>query len=251
MGGFNHIFVKLGFALCSLFLISCSHTIEFPTSRFAVPFVSPDSLKGNVNANISDPASITVATNLDGNPPTHGPVSVNTDNVDDLSDLISADTFSVGIELTILGPVEIFYDSKMAGLRWQVLGHGGGPGTWVASIQGGATSFEETTNQSDYSASSKVKSTQKGLSIGRQGEKVLGYVSYLEEDHSVETSISNSNGAFGPYDDSGKHKIYSIGMSTYSSHFLIGLEYSYANIEWETDVSDVHESLGLRLGFAW
>ncbi|MEC9282348.1 MAG: hypothetical protein VX642_06525 [Bdellovibrionota bacterium] len=251
MERFGRLLVKFSFCCFCLILISCSHTIEFPTSRFAVPYVATDSLKGNVNVHISDPASITVATNLDGNPPTHGPVSINTDGVDDITDLISADGIGIGVELAIAGPLEIFYDTKMAGLRWQVLGHGGGAGTWVASIQGGLTGFEETTSQSDYSASSKVKSTQKGISVGRQGERVLGYVSYLEETHSVETNISNSNGSFGPYDDSGKHKIYSVGMSTYSSHFLIGIEYSYANIEWDTNISDVHEAVGLRVGFAW
>ena len=161
---------------------------------------------------------VTVVKDINTNPPDRSAVEINKDA--DYGDLVLANNIGFDASLTLGKGVEFYLDSNLAGLRWQFLNNGNSNQVWTAAVLGAIGSKDKTTSQSDSTSSSEAKSdvdsSQVGLSVGYKFTGFVPYVSYIHETHKVSTTVTNSHGNFGPYEDNGVHDYYSIGISTHS-----------------------------------
>lgn len=246
--------MKKIFALPLLFVLalctSCSHTVDFPTGHFAVPYVSENRFGGSFSGSSAQSTAITFIEDYETTPPTRGTVQINKDV--DFADFLLVDDIGVEIDLS-LGtlPVEYFKAGGVSGLRWQVIGHGSGKDHLVASIQAGVGSFSSSSSKSTASVSSKVNTNQMGASVGYKKEDMIIYVSHLKNDHKVDTTVVNASTTYDGYQDTGVHTTTAIGLSTYAKGFLMSLEYNNTNIEWNSSVTDTQGNWGFRLGYSW
>lgn len=230
--------------------VSCSHTVDFKTSHFAVPHVNENNWGGSVSASVGAPSKITFVDDISTNPPTRNGLGINEDV--DLGTLLLLDTIFVEAELGLGSTgVELFHEKGVNGLRWQFWGFGGGKNHWVATVQAGAGSFsDKTTENTDY-ANTKITSRQKGMSIGYKSEKTIAYASYIKNEHSGSTDVVSSNGTFGPYSDEGTHQHYALGVSTYGPGLILGVEYNYVQLDWEGVTRENQETVAARIGYSW
>ncbi|WP_374074759.1 hypothetical protein [Bdellovibrio bacteriovorus] len=243
-----------GFALLVL-LSGCSHTINFRASHFAVPVTGENQWSGHVAAVGTAVTKITVVNNIETNPPTRDNLKVNDDV--DIGDLMMIHSVGIDASLTILKSLDITLDNSLFGLRYQFLNHGAGPQNWVASIQGAygqrdSSTSEGTSGGTTAEAKSKVTTSQAGISLGYKLEKIVPYISYIYESHEVKTDVTNTHGAFGPYNDKGIHQYYGIGLASHGKGLVYGIEYNRINIDWDRAINhEPQDALGIKFGFAW
>jgi hypothetical protein len=230
--------------------ISCSHTVDFKTSHFAVPHVDEGNWGGSISTSVGAPSKITFVDDISTNPPTRNGIGINEDV--DLGTLLLLDTIFIEAELGLgSSSFELFHEKGINGLRWQFWGFGSGKNQWVATVQGGAGSFSDQTTENTDTANTKITSMQKGMSIGYKTEKSIIYVSYIKNEHSGSTDVVNTNGSFGPYEDEGVHQHYGIGVSTYGPGILLGVEYNFIQLDWDGVSRKNQETVAARIGYSW
>lgn len=246
---------KLFFAVVvANFMTGCAQTVDLRASHFAVPTVGDRSFSGHANLAAVSKTRVRLVENYQSNPPVDGEVKINEDA--SVSDFIfPVSNLSLDLRLALAAGAELYSQGSKVGLRWQVLNHGAGDHKWVAAIQGASGSFRSTTSvgssPSTSEASSQVKTTQGGFSLGYRFQEVTPYVSYIYENHEATTDVKNPNGTFGPYLDSGYHQYISIGLTSSGTGFSFGLEVSSVMIAWSGGVTAHQSSTGARLGWSW
>lgn len=235
--------------LFGLLAAGCTHTINLRSSHFAVPVVSEKQWSGYFEGVGTAVTKVTLVNDLTTNPPDRTDVKINADV--DAADIFMVNNISVDAGVSIFPALELYFGGALTGLRWQFLNPGASVGTWVAALQGSYGSSNVSTTNGDAEAKSKVNTTQGGLSIGYITAQVVPYFSYIYENHSVTTDVTNTSGSFGPYSDSGLHKYYSLGISSYQRGFSYALEYSLIDISWDRSEHTSQNALGFKLGYAW
>lgn len=247
----------IGLLLSTVYLAACSHTVDFRSSRFAVPHVKENQWQGSVTFGVADSTKITLISDRESNPPGRT-ISVNQDvSYESLIEtLFTFDKYGILFDITLFPQVEFFGDDQgLYGLRWQFLGNGSATNVFVASLQGGIGSFTESTgSELDATpdlAKSDISTTETGLSVGYKWDKAIGYVSYLQDKHTAKSTVTNTHGTFGSYTDKGNHNIISVGISSHSSAFMFGVEYNLLDIAWNGLPSEKQESFGFRAGYSW
>lgn len=244
---------KLLFAMGSLFLCSCSHSLKFVNNHFAVPITAENTWGGHVSATAAGVTSVTVVNDITSEPPRRDEVLINTD--------ISADnavvfwTLGLNGSLGLFPSVEVFYNMGTWGLRWQFLNHGLTPDQWVAATQVGYSSNEQSTtvsgNSGSDSAKSEIKSKQAAISVGYRFAEVVPYMSYVYNAHDVTTNVRNAGGAFGPYEDKGVHQSLSWGVTSYKRGLDFGAEATLTKIDWDRSSESGKFTIGGKMGYAW
>lgn len=238
-----------------MMLSACSHTINLRANHFASPVVADNQWGGHMAGAVTGNTTIALVNNFTSNPPIRTTVEVNK-NID-ATDLLMLNNIGFDASISFLPSLELYVDSSLYGLRWQFLNHGPTTDNIVASIQGAYGTKSKTSSESDSNgavtaeAKSDVTTTQYGGSIGYRFAKVAPYLSYIRENHKVKTTVTNSGTTFGPYDDSGAHDYFSVGMTTVGQGFELALEYSMININWDRASKAYQNSFGAKIGFAW
>lgn len=237
------------------FAAACSHSIKIKGARFVSPVVADKQWGGFASVSGSADTRITLVDDIDNNPPTRGPARINQDA--DAGDLLGLNFVGFEAGLSVYKSVELYLDNATLGARWQLLNHAGGANPWVATVQVGyasgsqGSSYETESNSSK--ATSDIKRQQGGLSVGRKmSGHVLPYASYLYESYDVETSVTNSGGSFGPYEDKGHHQYLALGLMSHKTGFLWAVEYNHILIDWaRATTNETQNVIGFRLGGTW
>lgn len=240
----------------ALFAFSaCTHTIKFRTSHFALPITAEHQWGGQVAASSSSVTAVTLVNDFTSNPPTRTKVRVNEDA--DAEDVFFLGIFSsVGLHgnLAVLNSLDVFIENSILGLRWQFLNHGSTSETWVAALQGGVGNRSESESIEGggniSSVSSKIRTTQAGISIGYQYAQVVPYISYIQEKHEVTTDIDNQGGTFN-YEDNGTHQHISLGITKKPKDLTYAFELTHTLINWDRGTPTTQNGLAAKLGFAW
>lgn len=242
------LFIFFGFLFSA-----CTHTIEFRTSHFASPVTGENQWNGQIAGVASATTKVTVINDITANPPTRNSVEVNKSV--DVGDVFLVNNIGFDASLSILRSLDIYVDSSLYGLRWQFLNHGSDVDVWVGAIQGAYGERSDSTSNSDSGvtskADSKIKTTQAGISLGYKLASIVPYVSYIQENNEISTSVTNGGGNFGPYVDKGSHRNFSVGLSSHGRGILYAIEYNMINITWERAEDAYQNAAGLKLGFAW
>ena len=239
----------------SLLSMGCSHSIKIKGGRFVAPVTADKQWGGFLSLSAGADTRVRLVDDIDDNPPTRDPVRINQDI--DVGDLFGLNYLGFEAGLSVYKAVEVYLDNSLLGLRWQFLNHGAAAGNWVAALQAGyssgsqGTSYEEESGASK--ASSDIKRAQAGLSVGYKAtESLMPYLSYLHESYDVETKVGNANGAFGPYEDKGKHQYLALGVMRPGAGFLWAIEYNFIFIDWERATErETQDVVAIRLGGSW
>lgn len=243
----------LSFLIVAIFFSSCSHTLDFRASHFAVPITADKQWDGHIALVGSSVTKITVVNDMSANPPVRRDVKINEDV--EIGDFLYFNNLGLDFSLSVLNGLDFYTDNALLGLRYQFLNHNSAPQNWVAAVQiAGGSKSDTTTDEasgSRSSATSDIKTLQGGVSFGYKLEKFVPYFSYLREAHKVSTKVSNNHGSFGDYQDKGKHQYYSIGLASHGKGFVWALEYSYINIKWDRSDRESQSAYAAKLGYAW
>jgi hypothetical protein len=236
-----------------LVLSACTHTINLRANHFATPIVGDNQWSGHVAMVGTASTSVTVINDITSNPPSRTTLVINKDIT--AADLFLINNLGIDASLSVAKSLELYVDSSLLGLRWQLLNHGASTDAWAMAVQGGLGSSSKTTAEGTNpvsSATSKVSTTQAGLSIGYKTAQVVPYISYVHETYEIATSVTNSGGSFGPYTDKGAHDYYSVGISTHGKGFRGAIEYSMININWDRATQQNYQNaVGVKVGGAW
>jgi len=239
-----------------MMLSACSHTINFRANHFATPIVGDTQWSGHLAAAGTSSTNITVVNNYTTNPPIRTSVEVNSNA--DATDLLMLNNVGFDASLSIAKSLEVYLDNALFGLRWQILNHASTGDAWVAALQGAYGTKNKTSSESDNntstvtaSATSDVKSSQVGASVGYKTSGVVPYLSYIHETHDVKTTVTNNNITFGPYDDHGVHDYFSVGLTSAGKGFRVAIEYSMITINWDRADKAYQNAIGGKIGIAW
>jgi len=239
--------------LSAILLSSCNHTINLRANHFATPIVGENVWSGHFAGVATSSTSITVVNDITSNPPNRSSLVINKDI--NAADLFLINNIGVDVSLSVIKSLEVYVESSVLGLRWQILNHGAATDVWTMAIQGGIGSSVKATSEGSNvvsTASSKVTSNQAGVSIGYKSSTVVPYISYVHDTYDVATSVTNGNGSFGPYTDKGTHDTYSVGLTTHGKGFRGAIEYSMINIDWDRATQKNYQNaIGGKLGYAW
>ncbi|WP_291516392.1 hypothetical protein [Bdellovibrio sp. ArHS] len=234
----------------SLFLLNgCSHSLRFRASHFAVPVTGEQPWNGHIAVAGTPTTKVTVVDNISSNPPDRSEVKIN--DALDVTEVLLVGYVGVDASLSVLRSVDVFVDSNLFGLRWQFLNHDAKADAWVSAVHASYGEMKSTTSNNADEAVSKIKTSQGGLSVGYKFAAFVPYVSYIYETHDVSTEVTNSLGAFGPYDDKGTHQYVSVGLSSYRRGLMGAIEYSLIDINWDRAKNEKQNSVAAKLGFAW
>lgn len=236
-----------------LLLISCSHTIDFRASHFAVPVTEEQAWSGHAAAVATGVTKITVVNDMTSNPPGRTGTTVNKDV--NVTDLLGVSNISVDASLHVWRGLELFLDGSLAGARFQFLNHGAKDHVWVGAVHGAyaerTSSSSSTSSGVESKASCKVKTSQAGISVGYKFNAIVPYFAYIHEAHEVSTTVTNGHGSFGPYPDLGAHDYYSIGLTSHGRGLRYAIEYSMIQIDWDRSDRAYQNAVGAKVGFAW
>lgn len=247
--------------LALIFLVStlsaCSHTIKFRASHFAIPITSEKQWGGQLAISGTSVTAVTLVNDYTSNPPVRDTVRINSSTDLDVDDALFGGAFStLGLDgnLSLLNSLDLYLENSIFGLRWQFLNHGKSEETWVAALQLGVGNRSESqsndTSGTTASVASKIHTTQTGITVGYQFEKVVPYFSYVQERHAVTTDIDNIGGNFS-YNDSGTHECYAIGLTKKMKDLTYAFEYTHLNIDWNRAKKETQGAVGAKIGFAW
>ena len=244
---------SLAYISLVVLLSSCSHTINFRASHFAVPITGENQWDGHVAIVGSSVTKVTVVNDTSANPPRRDSILINSDV--DAGDLVAANNVGVDLSLSVLKSLDVYLDNSLLGLRWQFLNHSAKSDVWVASVQGAygtkSTSTSTTYGNDSADSDSDVKTQQVGASVGYKLARVVPYISYIHETHDVSTKVNNNHGDFGPYSDKGTHAYTTVGVSSHGKGLVYAVEYNFITIDWDRSKRDYQNAVGIKLGFAW
>lgn len=239
------------FVSCVLMTACSSHSIKLKGTHFASPVTSDKLWSGKATLSASSNTEVTLVRNITTTPPTLGTITFN----DDVNELGLSNPLSLEASLGLLAGTEIFLDGTLLGLRWQFLNHGEQTDVWVASLQGATGSSEHSKSEDNGTtnpkATTKLNTKQVGGSIGYKFPEVVLYASYISENHSAKTSVTNNGTTYGDYEDKGNHHYYSVGVSSFKRGFTFGLEYSHILLGWGRSDKGSQDAVGGRIGFVW
>lgn len=246
---------KNNFLFCISFLglCSCSHNLKFANNHFVVPVTAENSWNGHISAAATGVTNVTVINDITTNPPVRNKVLINEEV--NASDALFLNNFGVNGSLSLLPSLEAYVSMGTWGLRWQFLNHGMTRDQWVAAVQVGYGSKEQSTNISGNSgydtAKSEIKTKEAGISVGYRMLDIVPYGSYVYNAHDVKTTVEDAGASFGPYDDHGVHQSISLGLTSYRRGIDYGAEVSMTQIEWDRSDVSGQLSLGGKIGYAW
>lgn len=248
--------VLLSLLLLAL-LPACSHTIDLRTSPFMSPLTENEPLKGRFSVTIHNPARITLIESTSATPPTEGNIKIDEDvAVEDVFFGNVANSVGLDGALGIWQGLSAYKSGINWGLKYQFINHGSQTDVWVAAAQVslyGGQDKEETTelNSDTIKTKSEVTNQQYGLSIGYKFPVWTPYFSAVVDEFKSKVSITNNQTAYSPYEDTGRHTNYSLGIASTQQGIDYGLEYTYSDIKWDRGGNGFHKTLAGRLGFSW
>jgi hypothetical protein len=241
---------KILFYAVLFFEFGCSHTIDFRAVHFITPTTGENTWDGEFSGIIASATTkVSVINDIQTNPPSRTSVDINEDY--DIADLFMLHNIGTDLKVTTFKGLDLVLEDSVLSLKYQFLNSGAKASSWVASIQAGMGSRKSITKKDSDEAESVVKTTSAAISIGYVFEKVIPYLSYLKENHDVSTTVVNTNGNFGPYDDMGTHEAAALGVTSYSKGFTWAIEYDLLNIKWDRGEKTNQEAFGVKLGYAW
>lgn len=234
-------------------LVSCTHTINFRANHFATPVTADQQWSGHASGVASGETKVTLVNDVTTTPPTRTNVAINQNF--EVVDMMGFNNISADVRLNVWEGFEAFLDGSLLGLRFQFLNHGAKDNVWVAALHGAFADRTESTSKTSSgvasTASSKISTTQAGLSLGYKFTDVVPYVSYINENHSVVTNVVNGTTNYGPYNDKGVHDYTSVGLTSFKAGFHYAFEYSMINILWDRGEKAYQNAVGFKMGFAW
>lgn len=240
---------KIIFFAVAIFGVGCtSHVIRFRGTHFATPVTGEHSWSGQISGVTAAPVEVILVDDIKTNPPTRSAVTVDTDV--GFESLLMVMYIGANFQLTTFKSLDIIFEDDLPMLKWQFLNHGAKSGKWVASLQAGAGSRRQITTDTPAQATSTIKTTAGGISIGYLRSDVIPYFSYVNETYDVTTDITNSSGSFGPYSDKGTHEAYALGVTKNGNGFLWGAEYTYTIVKWDRGTGK-DEAVGFKVGYGW
>lgn len=235
-------------AAAALLFSACSHTIDLRSAHFLTPMTSNEQWGGSLAVSASQPTKVTLVDNITANPPTRTGVKINEDV--DPGDVLLFNYIGLDLRLAVLPGVEAVLDNHTFGLKWQFLNHQKDDAVLASVLAAYGTRDDETTSGSAESKT-RLATYRGGLSVGYGFKGWAPYVSYVYDEYKARTEVQNSSGSFGPYEDTGKHHNYSVGLSTRGPGLNAALEYNYLVMRWNDGGEAYQDSVGVLLGVEW
>lgn len=218
-----------------------------------MPVIAERQWGGHVAAVGTGLTKVTLINDIESNPPARTTLKVNEDV--NVGDVLLINNLGLDAGLSVWQGVELFLDGSMGGFRWQFLNHGANENVWVGAIHGAygerTASTSSTNSGVESKATSKVKTSQAGISLGYKFRALVPYFSYIHEAAEVSTDVTNGAGHFGAYADNGTHENYSLGLSSFHQGFRYAIEYNVIHISWDRAARAYQNAAGVKLGFSW